>query len=626
MGIEGIFNSLSRNKFFGPAIKLNIKEQIKCQYFNIDFTSILYTISTQIEKDLGYILYSIIIGYRDEKLNILCAKWGFVIDNETTAAKFNTYFKDINMEEKLVEYVDEYIVGILNNFINKNTLTNIYISMDGVPQMSKIVEQKKRRYTNLILNDIKKAVSAKYIEEKIIKLDSNRESYENNKVSCDRSKFLASSSFMKMMGERLGSQKFHDLLKNTCKNLEEIKITTSFDVGEGEKKIMEKIIEEGKEGDYVIFSPDGDLIVLGLIMYNMLSINHKKTEMNILRYNQQNDNYDSIDIGLLTTNLHNYVINISKLVLEKHIVGLDLAVVFTLFGNDFIPKLEAINVGQNLDMLIEYYCDVIMITKRNFVDCQKYEYVLNNENIYNLFARIGMNEEQLMQGIYLSQFKNFKFLKSVLGDGLFIELLTDYLNKANEVFRGQYCIEPDKLMMHIIEKYGFSFIRQFIQIESKKKLGDVSALTNEQLCIEFANILVPGVKPRLTFGMRDNTVEDEYHIENIMKTYPHPEMKLGDYDKEMYKIDKMMDEWVDIFQKNRCNSMNAIILESENEYKISQFRSQENETILYYFNLFNLDIRTQQGLACVGDIVKEYMTGIYWVFDFYFNRNDAKKN
>ena len=59
-------------------------------------------------------------------------------------------------------------------------------------------------------------------------------------------------------------------LKNICKKLKDITISSSYEFGEGEKKILEHIIHNKKSGSYVIFSPDADTILLSLIMQNKL--------------------------------------------------------------------------------------------------------------------------------------------------------------------------------------------------------------------------------------------------------------------------------------------------------------------------------------------------------------------
>ena len=51
-----------------------------------------------------------------------------------------------------------YIKNICINVIESNKLSMLYISIDGVPTMSKINEQKKRRYTSYMIDEISKKI------------------------------------------------------------------------------------------------------------------------------------------------------------------------------------------------------------------------------------------------------------------------------------------------------------------------------------------------------------------------------------------------------------------------------------------------------------------------------------
>jgi 5'-3' exonuclease len=89
---------------------------------------------------------------------------------------------------------------------------------------------------------------------------------------------------MQEIYNHLASPDYKTTLYEICTNLKDIIISSSYEFGEGEKKIMEEILHEKKEGSYVIFSPDSDVVLLSLLMQNKLYklniINAKNSELN----------------------------------------------------------------------------------------------------------------------------------------------------------------------------------------------------------------------------------------------------------------------------------------------------------------------------------------------------------
>ena len=104
--------------------------------------------------------------------------------------------------------------------------------------------------------------------------------YKNNYVTIDRTEFI----------------------KNIYSNIEQVKlifnikninISSNKIHGEGEKKIFTDILSRSKSGNYLIFSPDADVIVLSLIALNQLN----NANIKVCR-NYQLDNKDIIDINI----------------------------------------------------------------------------------------------------------------------------------------------------------------------------------------------------------------------------------------------------------------------------------------------------------------------------------------
>ena len=121
MGVERFFSSIkdefnvTTNTEY-PYIKLTGK------YLFIDFNSIVHIISAHLLK-----LYNL-----------------------------NNNNNNINsFESKLLNEIGKYLLELIKYNINSEILENIYIAIDGTPTMSKIYEQKKRRYMAKVIEYLK---------------------------------------------------------------------------------------------------------------------------------------------------------------------------------------------------------------------------------------------------------------------------------------------------------------------------------------------------------------------------------------------------------------------------------------------------------------------------------------
>ena len=70
MGIERFFNSLTKSENIKEnGIITGLTEKINTEYFYIDFNSIIYNVVNEIEKELNYLLYSVILLSEGEQLD-----------------------------------------------------------------------------------------------------------------------------------------------------------------------------------------------------------------------------------------------------------------------------------------------------------------------------------------------------------------------------------------------------------------------------------------------------------------------------------------------------------------------------------------------------------------------------
>ena len=662
MGIERFFNSLIKNESIKKnGIVMGLTQKINTEFLYLDFNSIIYNITSKVEKDLNYLLYSLIL-LSDNKLKYkldihtieLCKQYNYDMEKSSKnhIEYYKTFFSQELIDQITINMIKENIVHITTQLIVPEKLKLLYISIDGVPTMGKIIEQKKRRYNGYILTRLKKKIFQKYEKD----LPKNRQIYEENKKHFDRSKIISWTNFIKNIVESLTSEEFKTQLFEKNINLKQFIMSDQNEFGEGEKKIMEHIIENKIKGKYVIYSPDADVIILTMIANNTLN---NYSEFTVLRFNQQSLEYDSIDITILINNIYDFVMKKTEdKKLTKLSITNDVAFVFTLFGNDFVPKLESIDARNNIETLINSYSETIksLKTKKCLIFAENEIFKINYYALYKLINEIAKLENVLLFDTFMSnKYKNYGFYKRELGVERLYPVLEEYVEFANNIFDKLRKIFKDtntkieEEIDKIIDGSDKFMIRAFLIIEGRYKNSDIENKL-EELFRKMLNKIVDsagynesvGKNPivgKLKFLLFEDTISTDRHRENIYSDMPHPEMSITDYDNESYKMERKMGEY--LIKLNGIDfdlgSVNVLILHSGN-YKIDRYNIVEN--IMDYYNTFfdiesdvssnkenkkiiNYDNINREKL---DDLVFDYLKGLFWVFDFYFNKNNRKHN
>lgn len=642
MGIEKFFNSLVKNKNIKEnGITIGLTTKIEADYLYIDFNSIIYNIVNSIEQELNYLLYSIILLQNDkiqldtisENLSIL---WNF---NGDSIESYRDYFTTKLIDDIALERLKTILLDLTSKIINPTNLKLIYIAFDGVPQFSKMMEQKKRRYNGYVISKLKHKIFDKYFDS----LSENRKLYELNKISYDRGKIISWNEFMKNVSDVLMSNDFKMKLRKNNKKLEQVIISNANVFGEGEKKILEHIFEYKYEGNYVIYSPDADMIILGIIALNNLS----NSKINILRYNSkamlEEEIYDTIDINLLCDNIWKYISKtISKNIYNKNNIINDIAFIFSLFGNDFLPKLESIDVRNDIQTLFDVYCGTLEQAKKPYLifrqdDSYKINYI-NLSIFINLLSNI---EGTLLLDTYMShKYKNYNYIKKILNVERLYPTLKYYFTKANKIF-DRLRNEGNEAIYNITQEYknDYEFMSMFVKLESKNfRESDYDKYNLLKL---FKNTLemktkykdsIKGFLKLITYDTSD--INSSYHIKNIREQLIHPLMEITDYDKELYKLERKIGKYEIKLNGTNFELGNIdIYLDSQGDY---MFKSNNpiGNIAEYYETFFDISYKKKKYNNKtilvfdnkIEDLVKEYLKGLFWVFDNYFNKNNFDIN
>ena len=382
MGIERFFKSIN-NIYSNQIIKpINKNNNITHIYF--DFNSVIHKISSRIINHLNdLLLYSLVYKYSSQSgMNI-----DILEDEYTKINKFYNFnyniqefyenLKNINVNEIIYNFIFEDIKRYLLFFTNCKLL---YISIDGTPSVGKMVEQQDRRYKGHLMSLINK----KLIEKHKNLLNNNKFDFTNIyneyeylqlKLSFDKNLISPQTDFMIDFINLLKKQEF----KIKC-------IISDFDdYGEGEKKIVKYIKKYNKNSDeIIIYSPDADMIIMSMILpFNIY----------ILRHEQSDSRDDIIDIQKIRE-IFNPVD--------------DIAYIFSVFGDDFIPKIEWVNVQHHLEKILNEYKKLnIRIIEKNKVNLENLR--LFFESIKKLQYNFQLSKNPFDDNIKTVNYKSFQY-------------------------------------------------------------------------------------------------------------------------------------------------------------------------------------------------------------------------
>lgn len=689
-----------------------------------DFNSVIYTTGSDIETELNYLLYEICLSQDefggkviDEIGKSIAKNWGYDIEVDNSIQRYSDFTKEI-IEKVALDRIEEYSIIKCTQLVDPEHLKLYVISLDGVPTAPKCDEQKQRRVNGVIISELKRFIS-KECESSIPPI---RKLYEAYKISFDRGKIISWTSFMKSVEIKLKSEDFFNKLQKVCPKLEKVVVSDQNIYGEGEKKIMEYICEHRLVGKYAIFSPDADVIMLGIIGQNKLN---NGSTFSVIRYNQQSGGYDVIDIDMLRNNIFEYVSNKLKILndmqnaivdtsfnsdvnaninaninsnqlqsqgkknaknstkyVTKKSVTDDIAFIFTLFGNDFIPRVESIDVRNNIETLMDIYCNVINRSdKKYFVytpSSSSEERRINYFNLCQLISELANIEGLLLNETYMSnKYKNYRTLKKKLGVSRLLPVLREYVGKANILFQklrqemkevkyvaqqniDQLATINEEKIKSVAKNYmsDVEFMKQFLIFEDERyeNRDSINAMEIyskfEAKLIKIMNYFLKNgkdIRCRYILQTYDtlqkaDSVLDAFHVKRITENFPHKAMEVTSYDIESYKLERKLGKYE--MKLNASDfDLGAVNLSFDKDTGNCSLRytSSENAICNYYDTFFGIK-HTKKIIDVVKNgkkvskkiiefdedkivsLVEDYIKGLFWVFDCYFNKNDSAYN
>lgn len=632
MGIMRLMSTLLKH----PATKNAMFEDIPdIECLMIDFNANIHYILQQTIADLNEILYytyyiqyqpSQSVYYINSDIDISDHLNSLEFEPEYIENKIKKYNKEYNIgttyneiKESLIEkkvfeilYIELiYYTTDLISSLNKGNIKKIFISLDGIPSMAKMKEQRNRRFIGAHVNNISNDVAKKYKTKNslIHRLD----------IFYYRSNICTGTQFMNDIQQAL----FHlDLGSNI-----DIEVSTTYIKGEGEKKIIHAMNNYDSYNSFCIMSPDSDM----LILVGLTSLNSKFCNKSIYNFKidyQKNNKYQFFDLNMLVNNYRDYY---GKIV-HKEITNDNMINIFFMlfvFGNDFLPRLEPLDITKHFDIICKICIDLstsglklnlIINNELNYDFILAFFEELNKHTLnfaidnylcsqYNNYHKICQNISLTTQDLEISyhhpelmpitiSYLNFKESVDILFNSY--KKLYNYL-KSTIVSESNIHTLYGEIHQNLNDSYLLLVLPKILNFpitELGSELGSISS-----------NILSPHIFFSLFVKYMNGTpdyskVKFKIKLMTNDHTYLPPQiLKFNPYLVEIHKMKYSLEPYRSIFRIDNINLASINLQTSE----ITDLRDR-------YYDTYNKNNTSKRDIY---SIVLNYLSGIEWLYKYY---------
>ena len=473
MGLDRFANFLSKSINNEGIEEIQIENNIKkvvATHVVFDLNFLLYQELVNIENEINDIIKTILcLPFSCGKQEIVISLLKNIFNQEHWkpyySSELETLFDGYNEDEiiqKFIIYITskikinsttnntlsiielviyEKIVNVMVNNIKEihelNFIQALLIFYDGIPSISKVIEQRRRRIKNVLESNQKKILFKKYFDNL---LPNNKNLFENlskkyisdsdsnimfdylksikNRFSVDKS-IGPSSDFIKNL-ELFMNIKLKSLLPNI-----KLYINSSKENGESDFKIFKYISINETSGDYCIHTTDSDLIHQILVQQTYYNIMNKDIGLTVIKYLKNNPNVNNyamaIDAKMIIKNILELYNNINNTKINNYKIIWDLCLLFFFFGNDHLPS--SMEVGPELGL--EYFLKrhYMALGKDNIVNLNKNAISINMSNLLLFLEKINeMRKNNITRIILYRFFKTNNMLINLLVDKFSLDL------------------------------------------------------------------------------------------------------------------------------------------------------------------------------------------------------------
>lgn len=386
-------------------------------------------------------------------------------------------YKLYEIENIILDEVIRYTKYLVKDIVKPKKL--IYISIDGSAPLSKMVQQRARRYKSVLEEGYQTYLKKKY-------------NIKEDKIKFDKCSISPGTDFMFKLSERLKKQiKNKDIFEGL--NVNKVILSDSSVPGEGEHKFLPYLKNLPKDEKHAIFSPDADMIILSILSNkdNIYILKQYSDFKNIVKFDEEEPpsfiylNIDFCKQKFLKSLLDEYndKIENSQKILK------DWVFLTILSGNDFVIPLPFLKINKNNMKLMPQLTKYYKIVKEELN-----EYLIENDNInMNFFTELVKYISLIEQGYYKRILKNIhkvrKYGNRRADDNE--ENLSEYQKDLNRFYHREYFDEKNPFF-HVYNK-EFDKINYF-QHDWKEQYYNYYFNNNtneikENICEEYLQIL-----------------------------------------------------------------------------------------------------------------------------------------
>ena len=328
MGVPGLFANLS-HKYKNYIIKKNIGDFTYTDILLFDFNCLIHPVC--------HLLF-------DE----FSKKKTFIVE------QFETKLMD-----KCIEYFE-----LIIDFVSPTSIVGIFI--DGCCPMSKLNQQRHRRFASILEKEIHNNIREKY------KIEAH-DSYDTNSITPGTRFMMNFDIYIKQY------------IKKKTKSMSSIHpefIYSSYlDIGEGEHKIINFLNNHDMNSKNItIYGLDADLIILNMILYKKINKHRRYSlESNKIFLLRENDKFSFVDQDLIYFDIQmlckciSYELKI-KSKMDAQLFNIaetinyrlidDFIFITMILGNDFIQPCPTVNMRihknkfNGYDLLIDAYKEI----------------------------------------------------------------------------------------------------------------------------------------------------------------------------------------------------------------------------------------------------------------------------
>jgi len=626
MGVLEFFGTLIRNEVTSSSVRLNWDKPLKILHLFLDFNSMVHAALVQVLDEVNLLLDTLLhANYQGipigEKGQLLARKYKFpeeilqknyhMVPDELVQ-HYQKHFNEERMDLIIIKVTVQIMVQVVQKYCQSGYLEDIIIAIDGVPSKSKMIDQRQRRYMGAIMAEYEARILQNY-RDYLLRQPDHAYYYATGHIRWSRNKITPGTMFMHKLAQYLRRDRVQTKITQVHPRVR-FTISDMYEVGEGEKKIVNYIrrSQDVLQGPIMICSPDADMILLSILL---------PRQIYILRYNQQiylqerKVVYDLINIDLLKENIAYYINHHPDYPMGNYRIdriSRDLVCLSSLFGNDFIPRIETLNVKKGFQNILDAYLKTL-VQLNSVSDKEKVRYLVAKtgrgyrmrtsfwrkvlQNLISEEQDFIKNNSLYNRYITMGQIKNVFDYLEINEDNLvaiFQDFRTEYQDLQNAIRNNlsvRYFVEDDQFMRSL--KKSINIVEEGLPVNT-------TYLGNQEVVQLLRRYYFKHHKfPRLNINLHTyaHTIRDPHHQKAVQhKNY---------YEREIYKFRNMLDEYYYKFNAQPLNLGPAKIDE-------------------YYQNYFGVRIYERPGKLSPGvqRILQEYLTGLVWVFDYYFNSGE----